>query len=130
MLRLSHKGELVKELKEFIVEKRINSGVFTVIGAVESATLAYYDQKKREYTHFAVEGAHEIVHCFGNITTFEKQPMIHAHALLAGPDGNTIGGHLIEADVFAAEAYVQCINDRITRGYDPETGLNLMDLKQ
>ena len=126
--KFNHDAWAVSELKKFVSEKKISSGVFTMIGAVKEAKIAFYDQKKKEYTEKEFKEPLEIVSCNGNIAKKDNQTIIHAHVALSRKDGSMIGGHLIEMKVFAGEFYIREFKNKISRKYDRITGLNLFDL--
>ena len=124
--RFGYDSEGMEEIRSFVSDNGIRSGVFSVIGAVKSATIGYYDQEGREYREVTVEGPREIVNCSGNVCLRDGEPFIHAHVCLASDDGNAVGGHLIEMRVFAAELYLRSFRNTIERVWDEESGLSLM----
>ena len=100
---------------------------FSVIGAVSSSTLGFYDQQKRVYETFTKKAPHEIASCIGNVSLKEGKPFIHAHVVLGGQDGKTTGGHLFsETIIFAGEINLQeLIGTAMERNFDTTTGLFL-----
>ena len=46
MVRLKHGADLVRSITELARSKGIEAGSFTAIGALKSARLGYYDQKR------------------------------------------------------------------------------------
>jgi predicted DNA-binding protein with PD1-like motif len=127
--RFPHGCELIGELGRFADEKCVDSAVFHIIGAAKSARLAFYDQTTLKYGENSFDEPLEIVHCSGNIAYKDGKRFVHAHILLSREDGSTIGGHLISADVFAAELYLRAFKEPITRSHDATTGLQLMALR-
>lgn len=124
---LPHGGDLVAALEDFCVRHEITSAVFSLIGAVSKATLGTYDQAQQVYVTFTAEGDLEILSCTGNVSLKEGKPFVHAHVVLAGEGGKTIGGHLFPGTiVFAGEAYlVELTGPQLVREYDRTTGLML-----
>jgi predicted DNA-binding protein with PD1-like motif len=65
----------------------------------------------------------------GNVALAGGGIKIHAHAVVGLRDGSTRGGHLKEASVFPTlEVIIEETPTELRRGYDPETGLPLIDL--
>lgn len=122
--RLPHEGDLLKSIEGFCRENGITLGVFTALGAVKSARLAYYDQESQEYRGFAVDEPMEIVSCIGNISLLNGQPIAHAHLALSDGEGKTISGHLmLGTPVFACEIFIQeLLGEPLVRRRDEETG--------
>jgi len=131
LCRPKHRSELVKSVLEFVKERKVKMAVFTVIGAVEDATLAYYDQTKHEYQKIQFEEHLEIAEAFGNISSKDEKPFAHIHAVLSDPAGRTCAGHLLRATVFAAEVHIQeLIGEKLEREYDQTTGLALWKFRK
>lgn len=128
VLRLETGVDALKQLEGFCLQKQIRSGSVELIGAVSSARLGYYDQADRVYSDFVVEGDLEIISFLGNISLKDGAPFVHAHVCLGRGDGSTVAGHGFELTVFAAEARLTAYGGEVTRSFDEETGLTLMDL--
>jgi uncharacterized protein len=128
--RLPHGGDLITALEAFCGRHEIQTAVFSLIGAVSSATLGTYDQKQQVYVTFTVEGSLEVLSCTGNISVKDGKPFVHAHVILCGEEGKTIGGHLFPGTViFAGEAHITELNGPpLVREYDRTTGLMLWDM--
>jgi predicted DNA-binding protein with PD1-like motif len=127
--RLAYGCDLVSEVRDFAVENKIDSGFFTVIGAVQSAVLGFYKQAERKYVEEKFEEPLEVVSCIGNVALKEGETFVHAHACLSREDKTTVGGHLVSARVFAGEVYFFAFKDKLNRKFDETTGLWLADLK-
>jgi hypothetical protein len=123
--RVAHGADLIAAVEGFCIEKKLETAVFSMIGALTSATLGAYDQKQQVYVTFKKDGPLEIVHCTGNVSFKDGETMVHAHAVLADIDGTTVGGHLFsETLVFAGEIFIrELVGPRLDRGYDEQTGL-------
>ncbi len=128
--RLPHGKDLLKTIEEFCAQNSIQTGVFSIIGSVMSATLGSYDQNQQVYVTFKKEEPLEIVHCTGNVSLKDGKIAVHAHAVLADIDGQTIGGHIFsETVVYAGEIYIQeLLGKPLEREYDDTTGLPLWRL--
>ena len=95
-----------------------------------SATLGSYDQNQQVYVTYKKKEPLEIVNCTGNVSLREGNVAVHAHAVLADIDGQTIGGHIFsETVIYAGEIYAQeLLGDPLEREYDEKTGLPLWRL--
>lgn len=120
--------DLLAELTEFCKSLNIRLGVFSLIGAVRSAKLGYYEQNEKKYTGCVeLNKKLEISSCTGNISIKDGEIFVHAHITLADFDGKAFGGHLMPGtEIFAAEFNIQeLIGDDLVRGKDEVTGLPL-----
>ena len=91
--------EIASGLAEFAEKYHLKTGHFTAIGALDSAVLGWFDPEKRAYKKISINQEAEIISFTGNIVTTNGKPNVHAHVVLALPDGTTRGGHLVEAHV-------------------------------
>jgi len=131
--RFKAKTDLLEALTGLCKKEGIKLGVFSVIGAVTSAKLGYYKQDAREYTECAsLDKKLEITSCTGNISLMKTDIFVHAHITLADHNGTAYGGHLMPGStIFAAEYYIKELKGTtLKRTRDPETGLNLWQLKK
>ena len=128
--KLTYGKDFVETLENFCVQESIQTGVFSAIGAVMSVTLGSYDQNQQVYVTYKKMEPLEIVHCTGNISLKDGRISVHAHAVLADINGQTIGGHIFsETVVYAGEIYVQeLLGMPLKRKYDDTTGLSLWKL--
>ena len=130
LLRLPYGEDLLLTLKRFCDENEITQGTLIVIGAVQQATVGYYDQEAREYRANSFNQPMEIVSCSGNISLLEGKPFVHAHIVLADSEGKPVAaGHLMEDTIiFAGEAFVQeLIGEPLVRKFDEQTSLSLWE---
>lgn len=130
MARLDHNGEIIASIAALAGEMTVATGMFSVIGALSRAELAYYDQKAQQYQKTVVDESVELASCTGNITIRDGKPFVHAHAVLADSSCHAMAGHLVSGTIFAAELYmVELSGQPLTRAFDPMTGLFLWDDK-
>ncbi len=124
ILSLKPDTDLVHSITEFASGKGIEAGSLVVIGALKSAKLGYYDQKKNRYREIKVDSPTEIASCTGNISIRSGEPFAHIHVVLADTNGNTKAGHLLEGIVFVAEVHLRVLQGpRLERRYDVPSGL-------
>ncbi|MBI2445067.1 DNA-binding protein [Candidatus Micrarchaeota archaeon] len=117
------RGEKIKETLDAWAKKEgVRGGAVTAIGALKDPTLAYYDLKKKQYLNRGFSGDFELVSLSGNFS----ETGLHAHAVIAGPDFQAFGGHLVEAEVsITCEAFVIPVGG-IGRKLDEKSGLKHM----
>jgi len=128
--RLKHDSELVRSVVNFARGKKVKMAVFTVVGAVKQARLAYYDQASHEYQKIELDQPLEIASCFGNLSLKDGKLFAHAHAVLADEASKAYAGHMIKATVFAAELHLQeLLGKKLEREYDQTTGLALWEFR-
>lgn len=130
MGKLQHGDDLLGGISVICRENNISLGRVEAIGAVEKATLGYYDQKRKEYDFFTLDSSHEITSLTGNVSLREGVPMVHAHVTLSDEKGTVKGGHLAPGTiVFACEVIIEAFEGPdFNRGIDDDTGLPLWQL--
>ena len=130
MGRLSHGADLLAELTDICLREGIRLGRIEAFGAVQKATLGFYDQGTRTYQSFALDRPLEITKLIGNISLKEGKSMVHAHITLADADGSAYGGHLMPGTIiFACEFVLQAFEGALfNREFDEDTGLRLWNL--
>lgn len=132
MGRLPKGGDLLEELNAFVRQAKVSAGEVRAIGAVERATLGFYNQESREYEFHQLDQGLEIVALVGNVSLKDGEPFVHAHVTLGDDQGRLFGGHLAPgAPVFACEVIVTefASETPFVRALDEPTGLPLWDLK-
>ena len=126
LARLDLDAEIIGQITDLAKSEGIETGVFSVIGALKQAELACYDQTAHEYRTIRVDGPVELVTAWGNVSLRDCRRFVHAHAVLAGSEGRTRGGHLMKGEVFAAELCLrELLGQSLIREHDPATGLYL-----
>ncbi len=128
ILRFDRGEEVMAGLKGFAEEENIRSAYFYGLGAVNKVKLAWYDVENKEYQKKEFNDKLEIISLLGNIGSMENKIIIHSHGSFSKSNFETIAGH-IEAMTISAtcEIILEKFEDPISREYDPETGLNLME---
>ncbi len=123
--------DLIKTIEKVAIENDVRSGQLSLIGAVSTAKLRWFNRTTGEYNEFVVNRDTEIVSCMGNIArTRDGGLVVHAHMIVADEDGTCYGGHLApgcEVSV-VAELIIIEMEQEIFRVKDEVTGLGLMDL--
>ncbi|MFX1416951.1 MAG: PPC domain-containing DNA-binding protein [Promethearchaeota archaeon] len=123
--------DIIKTIEKVAVDNGVRSGQLSLIGAVSTAALRWFNRTTREYNEFVVERDLEVVSCMGNIArTRDGDLVVHAHMIVADEDGTCYGGHLApgcEVSV-VAELIILEMEEEIFRVKDEATGLGLMGL--
>lgn len=130
MGKLSYGADLLQELTDICMNKKIQLGRVKAIGAVQRARLAYYDQKTHEYQFFVIDQSLEIANLTGNVSLKDGAPFVHAHITLVDKEGKAYGGHLAPGtEVFACEFVLEAFDGpAFERTLDQKTGLPLWAL--
>lgn len=126
-LKVSHGEDLLLVLSQFCVKKNIRFAFVSLVGALQKASLGYYQQGQKAYRKILIKEPTEITAGLGNVSLKEKKPFVHVHLNLADQKGNVLGGHLNEGTiVFACEcALFELTGDPLKREFDETTGLAL-----
>ncbi|MCC6012889.1 MAG: DUF296 domain-containing protein [Candidatus Verstraetearchaeota archaeon] len=127
--KLPYDADLLLSLKELAKKLNINTGVFTLLGALKKASLLYYIQSEKRYVNITFDFPVEIVSGIGNIAMLNNDVIVHAHLVISDREGKCYAGHLTEGSkIFACEVYLRELSPTLNRKYDPITGLNLFDI--
>ncbi|MGH7664034.1 MAG: PPC domain-containing DNA-binding protein [Gemmatimonadaceae bacterium] len=87
--------EVANGLLIFAREQDLRGAYFTAIGALQDATLGFWDGKTREYRRIPVHEQVEVLSLAGNIAIgAEGELKVHAHIIVGKADGSAHGGHL------------------------------------
>jgi uncharacterized protein len=120
--------EAFSGLQEFAEKYQIQSAHFTAIGALNGATLAWFDPQRKMYRKIPIDGQVEVVSMIGDIALYQGKPTVHTHMVVGLPDGTTKGGHVLNAHVSPTlEVMVTIDPIAMHKRLDPETDLTLID---
>lgn len=124
------KGEKVMEtLTQFCVDRNINSGQLSGIGAVQNTDIGAYDMTSKDYIHKLFNPIHELLSFQGNIAIKDGKPFIHAHITLGNHDMEVSGGHLFEMEVaVVGEFILHNFNEKTHRALNEDIGLTTLSL--
>jgi predicted DNA-binding protein with PD1-like motif len=121
---------LMDSITRFAADNGLAASEFTAIGAFASAQLACFDPGERGYVDIPVDEQVELASLNGRITRpegGEGDPHLHVHCVVSRPDGSTIGGHLLEAEVRpTAEVFITDSATELNRSTDPGSGLPVL----
>ena len=120
--------EAFSGLLDFAEKYHITSAHFTAIGAVNGATLAWFDPKRKMYKKIPIEGQVEVISMIGDVALYQGKPVVHAHMMVGTSDGTPRGGHILQAYVSPTlEVMVTVDSIAMQKRFDPETDLTLID---
>ena len=120
--------EVFSGLQEFAEKYHVTSAHFTAIGAVNGATLAWFDPKRKMYKKIPLQGQLEVVGMSGDIALYQGKPVVHTHMVVGYPDGTTRGGHVLGAYASPTlEVMLTFDSIAMHKRFDPETDLTLID---
>ncbi|MFB6165382.1 MAG: PPC domain-containing DNA-binding protein [Haloarculaceae archaeon] len=126
--RLEHGADWRGQIEAFAAEEGIDAAFFVGLGAVQDATLMFYDQDEQVYEPIEFDEPFEVVPAVGNVSWLEGERFAHTHVTLSREDGSVVAGHLDSATTFAGELYVREFDARLEREHDPVTDLDLWPL--
>ena len=118
---------MITTIARFCRTNQVQAAVFTVNGAVSSATLGTFDQQQQVYVTSVIDRPLSLVACQGNVTIKDNHPFVYVSAVMSDTDGRTTGGRLFsDTIIFAGELdFQELTGPPITRQYDATTGLML-----
>jgi predicted DNA-binding protein with PD1-like motif len=120
--------EAFSGLLEFAEKYQVTGAHFTAIGALNRATLGWFDPQRKMYKKIPVDGQHEVIGMSGDIALYQSKPVVHAHMVVGSPDGTTLAGHVLAAYVSPTlEVMVTVDPTTMQKRLDPATGLTLID---
>lgn len=126
--RMDHGVDWRAQIEAFADEQAIDGAFFYGLGAVQDATLLFYDHDTQEYRPETFEQPLEVTACVGNISSLDGERFAHTHLTLSDEDGRAIGGHLDEATTYAGELYIRAFDTELVRQRDETTDLDLWEL--
>jgi len=120
--------EAFSGLLQFAQKYHVTSAHFTAIGAVNGATLGWFDPERKMYKKIPINGQHEVIGMSGDIALYQGKPVVHTHMIVGAPDGTTRGGHVLAAFVSPTlEVMVTVDPATMKKRFDPDTDLTLID---
>jgi predicted DNA-binding protein with PD1-like motif len=120
--------EAFSGLLEFAEEYHITSAHFTAIGALNGATLGWFDPQRKMYKKIPIESQVEVIGMSGDIALYKGKPVVHMHMMVGTSDGTTRGGHVLAAYVSPTlEVMITVDPVAMQKRFDPETDLTLIE---
>jgi len=126
VVSIQNHAEITKVITAFIEEHDIKAGTISGLGAVNEATLRFFDPATKEYVDKTFKEQMEISNLTGNISQQNNKYYIHMHVTLGRNDYKALAGHLLTAKINGAgEFVIESFDGTVDRYYDENTGLNL-----
>jgi predicted DNA-binding protein with PD1-like motif len=120
--------EAFSGLQEFAEKYHVAGAHFTAIGALDGATVGWFDPQRKMYKKIPIRGQHEVIGMSGDIALYQGRPVVHAHMVVGNPDGITYGGHVLEANVSPTLEVMLTVDPAtMQKKFDPATDLTLID---
>src|SRR5882672_10316020 len=120
--------EAISGLLEFAEKYNVTSAHFTAIGALNGATLGWFDPQRKMYKKIPIDGQHEVIGMSGDIALYLGKPLVHTHMVVGSPEGTTRAGHVLAAFVAPTlEVMVTVDPVAMQKRFDPNTDLTLID---
>ena len=100
-VRFSEGDEILSGLTGLAKSEGLRSAQITGIGGLSSALLAFGDPSIGSFVFklIPIHEKTELVSLTGGVSMPDGEPNVHLHAVLALPDGSTVGGHVLELHV-------------------------------
>ena len=128
LLVLNRGEELHAKLQEFAREHELKGAWVQGLGGSGAMTLGYYNLTEREYEWREFSEPMEILSLQGNLAWVDGEPFWHIHGSFGGCDFASVGGHVKEMTVgLTCELLITPLDTPLTRTFDDETGLKLLD---
>lgn len=121
--------EVAQGLLQFAQDHHVTAAHFTAIGALNRATLGYFDWESKKYLENEINEQVEVLSLIGDIALLNDEPKVHAHLVIGKRDGTAWGGHLIRALVRPTlEVMLEESPETLRKKIDPGSGLALISL--
>jgi predicted DNA-binding protein with PD1-like motif len=121
--------EVLSGLTEVAEREKVTAGHFTAIGALQRARFGWFDAAQNAYRHIPVEEQVELISFIGDVGVVNGAPQVHVHGAVGLSDGQTRGGHLLEAIVWPTlEVFFTTWPTTLIKTRDEETTLSLFEL--
>lgn len=124
--RIDKGEEILEQVEQISLKENIKLATVQALGAISEFTAGVFLTGQKQYHSNEFKGTFEIVSLTGTINTKDDAFYCHLHISAGDGNGQVFGGHLNRAVVSATcEMVITCIDGRVDRAYDEETGLNL-----
>ena len=129
IMKLFVNEKLQESLFDFSARENVAAAHLWGIGAAKDIVLGSYDLANRTYLKRTLSGIWEIASLTGSLARTEEGPILHIHGVFSDEKCATLGGHVFSLVTAATvEIYLVPVTPGLTRKYDEETGLKLLDL--
>jgi predicted DNA-binding protein with PD1-like motif len=120
--------EAFSGLLDFAEKYHVTSAHFTAIGALNGATVGWFDPQRKMYKKIPIVGQVEVISMIGDIALYQGKSVVHTHMVVGKSDGTTQGGHVLDAFVSPTlEVMITVDPIAMQKRFDPKTDLTLID---
>lgn len=131
VVSLNDKTSIVDALTDFVKTQKIKAGEVTGIGAVNEATLRFFNPETKKYIDKTFNEQMEVSNISGNISQASGQILLHLHVTLGKSDYTALAGHLLDAKIRGAgEIFINLVDSDIFKNKDEQVGLNFYNFKE
>lgn len=128
VVSIMNRTEITKAITAFVVEHDIKAGTVYGLGAVNEASLRFFNPATKKYVDKTFTEQMEITNLTGNISQKDGKPYVHLHITLGRSDYTALAGHLLTAVINGAgEFVIEKFDGTAERYFDEGIGLNLYD---
>ncbi|MFT3739573.1 MAG: DNA-binding protein [Breznakibacter sp.] len=126
VVSIQNRAEITEAITAFVTDQKIKAGSVIGLGAVDQASLRFFDPNTKKYVDKTYKEQMEVTNLTGNISQKDGKPYVHLHITLGRADYTSIAGHLLTAVIKGAgEFVIEDFGGEVNRSFDEETGLNL-----
>ncbi len=127
-IRIDKGEKIIEQLRNICNTFNIQAAQISGIGATSSFCCGVFNVNSKDYKEIKYDGMYEILSINGNISQKDGIPYIHAHICVSDENGNSFGGHLIEATInVTCEITLTIFDGNISRVYNDEIGINELE---
>ncbi|PZP51613.1 MAG: DUF296 domain-containing protein [Pseudopedobacter saltans] len=131
IVSLDDKTSILDDLTDFVTSQKIKAGSIIGIGAINEATLRFFDPKTKNYVDKKFAEQMEVSNFTGNISEVLGKPMLHLHVTLGRSDYSALAGHLLDGKIRGAgELYIYPVDSKIIKVKNENVGLNFYDFEK
>lgn len=126
VVSIANHTDLAQSIMTFCEDMKITAGSITGIGAINEATLRFYNPKTKQYVDKTFKEQMEVANLTGNVSVMDGKTYTHLHCTLGRSDYSALAGHLLSAHLNGAgEIVITTFDSPMERYHDEETGLNM-----
>ncbi len=131
VVSIKDQSSIVQALTDFVLNQNIKSGQVTGIGAVNEATLRFFDFSTKDYVDKKFDEQMEVTNISGNVSLLDDKPLLHLHITLGRQDYSAIAGHLLDAKIRGAgEFFFYPLTIEIHKFKNEYIGINFYDFEK
>ncbi|HJY11707.1 MAG TPA: PPC domain-containing DNA-binding protein [Flavobacterium sp.] len=131
VVSIKDQSSIVQALTDFVLNQNIKSGQVTGIGAVNEATLRFFDFSTKDYVDKKFDEQMEVTNISGNVSLLDDKPLLHLHITLGRQDYSAIAGHLLDAKIRGAgEFFFYPLTIEIHKFKNEDIGINFYDFEK